>query len=32
MMATLPQVPSTTLIYNDWYPAMRSDVLAGKKL
>src|SRR3984885_4293782 len=31
-MATLPQVPSTTLIYNDWYPAMRSEALAGKKL
>jgi phenylpropionate dioxygenase-like ring-hydroxylating dioxygenase large terminal subunit len=32
MMATAPQVPPATLIYNDWYPAMRSDSLAGKKL
>ena len=31
-MSTLPQAPATTLLYNDWYPAMRSDVLAGKKL
>jgi len=31
-MATLPQVPSTTLIYNDWYPAMRSESLQGNKL
>jgi phenylpropionate dioxygenase-like ring-hydroxylating dioxygenase large terminal subunit len=27
-----PQGPVTTLIYNDWYPAMRSDLLQGKKL
>ena len=26
------QGPSTTLIYNDWYPAMRSESLQGKKL
>ncbi|WP_050058110.1 Rieske 2Fe-2S domain-containing protein [Silvibacterium bohemicum] len=31
-MATLPQVPATTLLYNDWYPAMRSERLSGKKL
>jgi phenylpropionate dioxygenase-like ring-hydroxylating dioxygenase large terminal subunit len=31
-MATLPQVPSATLIFNDWYPAMRSERLTGKKL
>src|SRR5580658_5127779 len=32
IMASLPQVPSTALVYNDWYPAMRSSALAGKKL
>jgi phenylpropionate dioxygenase-like ring-hydroxylating dioxygenase large terminal subunit len=26
------QVEGTALIYNDWYPAMRSDALRGKKL
>ena len=27
-----PQGPGTTFIYNDWYPAMRSGSLQGKKL
>ncbi len=27
-----PQGPGTTFIYNDWYPAMRSESLQGKKL
>ncbi|HEX3436455.1 MAG TPA: Rieske 2Fe-2S domain-containing protein, partial [Pseudacidobacterium sp.] len=27
-----PQGPVTTLVYNDWYPAMRSELLQGKKL
>src|ERR1700744_2944810 len=27
-----PQGPTTTLIYNDWYPALRSEVLQGIKL
>ena len=27
-----PQGPTTTLIYNDWYPALRSEVLQGTKL
>jgi phenylpropionate dioxygenase-like ring-hydroxylating dioxygenase large terminal subunit len=36
-MPNLPAPPATpgpaaVLIYNDWYPAMRSDVLRGKKL
>ncbi|RXS97964.1 Rieske 2Fe-2S domain-containing protein [Silvibacterium dinghuense] len=31
-MVTLPSIPATTLIYNDWYPAMRSDLLRGKKM
>src|ERR1700761_6269583 len=31
MIAT-PQGPTTTLIYNDWYPALRSEVLQGTKL
>ena len=31
-MSAIPQVPATTLIYNDWYPAMRSAGLRGKKL
>jgi len=31
-MATTLQAPSTTLLYNDWYPAMRSEQLRGKKL
>jgi phenylpropionate dioxygenase-like ring-hydroxylating dioxygenase large terminal subunit len=26
------QAPATTLLYNDWYPAMRSEGLRGKKL
>ena len=25
-------VPGTTLIYDDWYPAMRTDAIRGKKL
>jgi phenylpropionate dioxygenase-like ring-hydroxylating dioxygenase large terminal subunit len=28
--APTPAGPSATLIYNDWYPAMRSDALRGK--
>ena len=24
--------PDTALIYNDWYPAMRSDALRGRKM
>ena len=32
MSTTLPQAPPTTLLYNDWYPAMRSEPLRGKKL
>ncbi|HEV2462285.1 MAG TPA: Rieske 2Fe-2S domain-containing protein, partial [Acidobacteriaceae bacterium] len=31
-MPMTPQVPATTLIYNDWYPAMRSNRLRGTKL
>jgi len=31
-MSTPAQVPATPLIYNDWYPAMRSRGLRGKKL
>lgn len=31
-MSTFPQVPATTLLYNDWYPALRSKELSGKKL
>ncbi len=31
-MSTAPQVPATALIYNDWYPAMRSKGLREKKL
>jgi len=31
-MSTTAQVPATPLIYNDWYPAMRSGSLRGKKL
>ncbi|HTW48155.1 MAG TPA: Rieske 2Fe-2S domain-containing protein [Acidobacteriaceae bacterium] len=31
-MATALQVPATTLLYNDWYPAMRCASLRGKKL
>src|SRR5580693_7436869 len=31
-MSTIPQAPATTLLYNDWYPAMRSESLRGKKL
>ena len=27
-----PQGPSTTLLYNDWYPALRSELLQGTKL
>ena len=26
------ETPATQLIYDDWYPALRSEVLAGKKL
>ena len=31
-MSTTLQVPSTTLLYNDWYPAMRSAPLRDSKL
>jgi phenylpropionate dioxygenase-like ring-hydroxylating dioxygenase large terminal subunit len=31
-MSTNPQVAATPLIYNDWYPAMRSRELRGKRL
>ena len=31
-MSTYLQAPATALIYNDWYPAMRSERLRGKKL
>jgi phenylpropionate dioxygenase-like ring-hydroxylating dioxygenase large terminal subunit len=31
-MSTLPQAPAATLLYNDWYPAMRSEPLHGNKL
>ena len=31
-MSTSPQAPATTLLYNDWYPAMRSAGLQGKAL
>jgi len=31
-MSTSPQVAATPLIYNDWYPAMRSRELRGRKL
>jgi len=31
-MSTTFQAPATALIYNDWYPAMRSGHLRGKKL
>lgn len=31
-MSTPAQVPATPLIYNDWYPAMRSRGLRGRKL
>ena len=31
-MSTNAQGPPATLIYNDWYPAMRSEGLSGKKL
>src|SRR5579875_1035806 len=31
-MSTIPQAPATTLLYNDWYPAMRSDGLRRKVL
>src|SRR5271156_2870596 len=27
-----PQGPGTALIYNDWYPALRSESLQGQKL
>ena len=30
--ASAPGAPTTTLLYNDWYPAMRSEGLRGKKL
>jgi phenylpropionate dioxygenase-like ring-hydroxylating dioxygenase large terminal subunit len=32
MATTSLQAPATTLLYNDWYPAMRSALLRGKKL
>lgn len=31
-MSTNLQAPATTLLYNDWYPAMRSETLSGNKL
>jgi len=31
-MSTILQAPATTLLYNDWYPAMRSEGLRGKRL
>lgn len=31
-MNTTPQRPATTLIYDDWYPAMRSEVLRARHL
>ena len=31
-MSTALQAPATTLLYNDWYPAMRSEALRGKEL
>ncbi|MGC2164215.1 MAG: Rieske 2Fe-2S domain-containing protein [Silvibacterium sp.] len=31
-MSTTLQTPATTLLYNDWYPAMRSQGLRGNKL
>lgn len=31
-MSSVPQVPSTALVYNDWYPAMRSRRLRGRAL
>ena len=31
-MSTALQAPATTLLYNDWYPAMRSEGLRGKEL
>lgn len=32
LTAPVPQEPATTLIYNDWYPALRSEVLRSKQL
>ena len=31
-MSTTLQAPAATLLYNDWYPAMRSESLRGRKL
>ena len=30
--AAAPSAPAATLIYDDWYPALRSDRLGGKRL
>ena len=30
--AAAPSAPATTLLYDDWYPALRSERLRGKRL
>jgi phenylpropionate dioxygenase-like ring-hydroxylating dioxygenase large terminal subunit len=32
LMSTVPQAPAATLLYDEWYPAMRSAELRGKEL